>query len=64
MPKREIAENGYDLIHQQEYKKVEYVPVEVSLDHGLMADLHELELGSPQGWRNWRNAVMARLEEI
>ena len=53
VPRQEIADNDYDLSINK-YKKTEYVPVEYPSTTEIMADLHELEWRSPQGWQNWR----------
>ena len=43
VPKKEIAENDYDLSINK-YKKVEYVPVEYPPTMEILADLNELEM--------------------
>ena len=55
VPKKEIAENGYDLTINK-YKKVEYVPVEYPSTQEILADLNELEMEITKG--------LAELEEM
>ena len=43
MPKKEIADNDYDLSINK-YKKTVYVPVEYPSTAEIMTDLHELEM--------------------
>lgn len=43
VPKKEIADNGYDLSINK-YKKVEYVAVEYPPTEEIMTELHELEM--------------------
>ena len=62
VPKKEIADNGYDL--SIKYKKVEYVPVEYPSTTEIMADLHELEMEITAGLGTGGDAVMARLGDI
>ena len=55
VPKKEIAENDYDLSINK-YKKVEYVPVEYPPTTEILADLNELEMEIQAG--------LAELEEM